>query len=401
MDARRLLLLVAGTGLIAATYGLVRFAYGLYLVEVQDALGLDVAVAGLISGGASVVYCVGAVVALFAAARHPRALVIVAGLSAAVSALGMATASAVPTFAAFAIAASAGAGLASPALVAVLQRNTATAEDPRAQTIVNAGTGPGLVAAGLLALWLLPDWRLAWAIAAGFTAVVTVLVVVADRPSGTRREAPAPATFPPAVWFAAHWRLLVGSLLLGIGSAAVWNYARTLLVASDAPSVVTMIVWIALGAGGIAVMATARWTAHLGPRLAWVTTVLTVALATSVLALAPTSVPLALAACVVFGWGYVAGSGALIAWTVQLDEGRAATGTALLFITLVLGQAVGAGAIGALIPWTDHTVAFLIAAAVTAVAAVAAAVPSSPAPASTAGPRVPRGRAGEAGSSPG
>ena len=374
MDATRLLLIAAGTGLIAATYGLVRFAYGLYLVEVQDALGMGVSVAGFISSAASVVYCLGALVGLFAATRHPRTLVIAAGLSAAASAIGMAGAPDVPAFAVFAVAGSAGAGLASPALVALLQRSATTADDPRAQTIVNAGTGPGLVAAGLLALWLLPDWRLAWAVAGAFTLGVTALVLVADRRGGTRGDAPAPVSFPPGSWFAAHWRLLLAALLLGVGSAAVWTYARTLLVASGTPPVLTLVAWMALGAGGIAVMATARWTGHLGPRRAWTTTVLTVAVATSVLTVAPNSVPLVLAACAVFGWGYVAGSGALIGWTAQIDAERAAAGTALLFITLVLGQAVGAAVIGALIPWTDYTVAFLVAAALTAAGALVPAL---------------------------
>ena len=75
-------LLATGAGLIAATYGLVRLAYGLFLPDVQLALGFSEATAGLISSGASVMYCVGATVGFFLASRQPRSLIVAAALSA-------------------------------------------------------------------------------------------------------------------------------------------------------------------------------------------------------------------------------------------------------------------------------------------------------------------------------
>lgn len=364
-------LVAAGTGLIAATYGLVRLAYGLLLVDVQNDLGLSVAAAGMVSGGASVVYCVGALIGLLAAGRHPRALVVAAGLSAAVGAIGMAAAQDAGLFAVFAIAGSAGAGLASPALVAVLQRNPGT-QQPRAQAIVNAGTGPGLVAAGILALVLLPDWRMAWTIAAVFTVAVAALVLALDR--GASDASPSRALLPPASWFGTHAHLIAAAALMGFGSAAVWNFGRTFLVDAGATDVVSVAAWIAIGLGGTAVIVTASWVERLGPGTTWIVTVCTMAVATAALIIAPANAPLALAACAAFGWGYIAGSGVLIAWTARLDAPRAPAGTALLFVTLILGQAVGAAVIGGLIPGAGYTVAFLTAAAATLVAAAAPAV---------------------------
>jgi predicted MFS family arabinose efflux permease len=130
--------------------------------------------------------------------------------------------------------------------------------------------------------------------------------------------------------------------------------------------------WIALGAGGTAVIATAHWMAQRGPRPAWILTTCTIAVAAASVAVVPTSTLLVLAACTAFGWGYTAASGALIAWTAEIDPPRAPAGTALLFITLILGQALGAGAVGALIPALGYPVTFLAA----AVASAAAAVPA-------------------------
>lgn len=362
---------MAGTGLIAATYGLIRLAYGLFLPDVQADLALDVATAGIISGGASVVYCAGAFLGFLTAARHARTLVVAAALSAAAGASGMAAAPDARSFAVFAVASSAGAGLASPALVAVLQRNPGTRGRPRAQTVVNAGTGPGLVVAGLLALALLPNWRVGWVVAAVVTVVMAAVVLAADH-DDEAAAAPARRSLPPISWFAAHWPVLVAALLLGCGSAAVWNYGRTFLVESGAGHGLSVTAWVALGAGGTAAILTARWTGRLGPRAAWVVTVGAVTTSSASLVAAPSSAPLVLAACAVFGWGYTAATGALIAWTAEIDPPRAPAGTALLFITLILGQALGAGAVGTLIPAAGYPVAFLGAAAVAAVAAAPA-----------------------------
>ncbi|WP_108250320.1 MFS transporter [Planctomonas deserti] len=371
-------LVAAGTGLIAATYGLVRLAYGLVLPEVERDLALGVAMAGVVSAGASVVYCAGALLGFLLAARHPRALVLAAALSAATGAGGMALAPTAVAFAVFAIAGSAGAGLASPALVAVLQRNPSTRRSPRAQAIVNAGTGPGLVVAGVLALVLLPDWRLGWGIAAAVTIAAAGAVLLTDRAdagdAGDARagDARPRRPLPPASWYAAHRGVLAAALLMGVGSAAVWTYGRTVLVASGAPAPVSVAAWVALGVGGSAVIATAKGLERLGPRAAWGLTAGVIAVSSAALAVGAGSAALALAACAAFGWGYTAGSGALIAWTTQLDGPRAPAGTALLFVTLILGQALGAAAFGALIPAVGETAAFLVAAVASALAATPA-----------------------------
>lgn len=354
----RAALVVAGTSLIAVTYGLVRLAYGLYLPDVQADLGLSTAMAGYVSSGASLSYCVAAVVGFVAAGRRPRSLVLAAGLCAALGSTAMASAQHTATFAVAAVVASAGAGLASPALVRVVARNSVPASRERDQASVNAGTGPGLVAAGVLALVLLPDWRLAWLLAAASAVAATSAVLALDRDLGTADIDPEP---PTRSWFASHRALLVATLAMGGGSGAVWNYGRTVLVDAGAPERASILAWVALGAGGMAVIATSRLLDRLGPAAAWGLTTSVAAVATGGLGLGATHDVLSLAACAAFGWGFVAATGALIAWTSRLDPGRAPAGTSLLFVVLVLGQAVGAPVIGSLASGTSFAVAFLVA----------------------------------------
>lgn len=357
----------ASTALVAATYGLVRLAYGLYLPEMQSELQFNTTVAGLISGGASVAYCLGAAAAFLAAARNARALVVCAGASAAAGATGMALSIEGESFALFAILSSAGAGLASPALVRILQRNLEPRSSTGAQSVANAGTGPGLVAAGVLALALLPHWRSAWFVAAIVTAVATVLVLTFDQRQ--QDQAQTPTIIPPRNWFLTHRRLIAAALLMGAGSAAVWNYGRILLVQSG-PASTSVLAWVALGAGGTAVIATARRTSTVSPRIVWTLSTGFSALTTVAIVVAPDHPYVALPACFLFGWGYTAGTGALIAWTTQLDRARAPAGTALLFIVLILGQALGAAGAGKLIDLAGKPTAFLASAASAGAAAL-------------------------------
>ncbi|MBF4581770.1 MFS transporter [Curtobacterium sp. VKM Ac-2865] len=376
-------LVVVGTALIAVTYGLVRLAYGLVLPDVQADLGLSASTAGGIASGASLLYCVGAVVGFVQAARHPRALVVAATLTAAVGSVGMALAPDAGVFGAAAVLGSAGAGLASPALVQVVMRNVAQAGVSRAQTIVNSGTGPGLVAAGLVALVVLPDWRAAWLVAAGSAVLAGAAVLLLDANADTdthdtdtdtdttEHDTDTTPHRPTRPWFRRHTTPLVAAGLLGAGSAAVWNAGRAALVAAGADRTTSIVAWIAIGVGGAAVVLTARWLADLGHRRAWAVTVTAVAIGTLALGLAPGQVVVALVACAVFGWGYTAATGALLTWTAAIDAERAPAGASMLFVVLVLGQAVGGAVAGSAVDAVGYGATLMGAAVVTALAVVA------------------------------
>ncbi|KAB1638886.1 MFS transporter [Pseudoclavibacter terrae] len=375
-DGVQRLLVVGGVGLIAACYGLVRLAYGLYLPDIEADLGLDPSMAGAVSGGASAMYCVAAIVGFFLAGRLPRTLVAGAASTAGGGALGMAVASQVEGFAAFAIVSSAGAGLASPALVELLRRAVSGDRGQRFQVVVNAGTGPGLVLAGALALLLLPDWRLGWAAAAIVTVLsaVAVLISTARSSIGRVQRHGASAAVPPRAWFGQHVRVICAALLLGAGSAAVWTFGRTVLVEGGASGDFSALAWMCLGLGGALVLPLSAALRRLGSTRAWMLTALVVAASTALIGLFPGVRPLALLVCVAFGWGYTAATGALITWTSEIDEQRASAGTAMLFVVLVLGQGLGAALAGWGLDAGTPGLVFGIAAALSA-AAIAPARP--------------------------
>ena len=360
--------MVAGTALIAGTYGLVRLAYGLFLSDIQASLGLTSVQAGYVSSGASVVYGIGALVGLVAD-RRPRMVVLLAVATASLGAVGMAAAPGTAMFVPAAIVSSAGAGLASPGLVGLIARGVPTARRDRAQAVVNSGTGPGLVVAGALALVLLPQWRHGFVVGAALTALAGGLVLLLDRVRPTTAEVGGAVE---RSWRggAALRAPAIGALLLGAASAAVWTYGRAHLVAEGLDVTASTVAWMSLGVGGTATVVTARWQSRLHPARAWALTSGGVAVSIAALGLGAERFAVATAACLLFGWAFVAATSAQIAWVSQLVPGRAASGTAALFIILTLGQAVGATIVGLVADHGGASLAFLLAAGLAALAAV-------------------------------
>lgn len=390
-------LIAAGVALIAATYGLVRLAFGLHLPEMSAAIGFDSAFAGLISAAGSIAYGCAAVVGFLAGERHPRSLVVGAALTAGGGAAGIALSGDPASIAVWSALSSAGAGLASPAMVRILIRTLGPHDAGAAQSIVNAGTGPGLVAAGAVAWLVAPDWRLAWAIAAVCTVVAAVAVLAFGRraapsPSPAPALAPAlpapraagsPLGLPPASWWLAHRSVIAAAVLFGVAAAAVWNFGRTVLLDAGASDGFSLLSWILLGCGGAAVIATARPTRGWSPRRLWIVSTALAGVATAALGVAPGQPVVAVAASLVFGWGYVAATGALIGWTAEVEPRRASAGTAMLFVVFMGGQATGAALIGAALPSAGAAGAFGAA----ALFALAAGAPAVRAPRRNSPPR--------------
>ena len=276
-----------------------------------------------------------------------------------------------------AILGSSGAGLASPGLVALVERNIRASDRGRAQAVVNAGTGPGLVVAGMLALLVLPQWRVGFAISAVLTAVVGTSVLLLDRPGAGRGTASTDGSAAlPREASGRTWRWVgplvtpaVAAALLGAASAVVWTYGRTVLLSHGASGAASMLAWIALGVGGTVTVVTSRALSALHPARAWLFAVAGVAAAIATLGLAAGNLVAAIAACAVFGWGFVAATSALIAWTASLVPDRAAPGTSLLFVTLVLGQAAGSAVAGVVTESHGLRTAFLLAAGTAVLAA--------------------------------
>ncbi|WP_246626800.1 MFS transporter [Modestobacter italicus] len=366
-ETRPAALVVPGLAVIAVTYGLARYGFGLYLPQFRGAFGLSPGTAGAIAAASYLAYCLAAYIAQRLAGRaRGRTALWLAGGTAALGSLLVAAAWSVPVLAAGALLAGSGAGAASPALVAAVASTVRPEAQPRAQALVNSGTGVGVVVGGLLVLAVPDAWRAAWA---GFAVVAVLTTAWADRHS---RWATAAETHPEAP-LRDLVRPLVAAVLAGAGCAAVWTFGRDLMtVAGGLPDGTTGLLWCVLGGAGLIGGLSGDLVLRVGLRRAWSSTAGLAAAATLLLAALPgrpAAVALALAG---FGAAFVALSGVLIVWGGHRLPAAAPQAAAVLFIGLTVGQAAGALVLGAVADATSTRMAFGVAAAL-----VLAAVPAA------------------------
>lgn len=366
---------VTGTLVVAATYGLARFGVGLHGPRFADELPGAEAALGLATAAQFLSYCCSALAAAGWSDRRPRLVLLLAGVVAAGGCVMIALAQGAATLVAGAFVAGLGAGLASPALVRLVDATVTPERRPLAQGTVNTGTAVGVVVAGLLS-FVLTAVASAWLTMAALTALVTAAALwtargtdVAPRGSATpgRRGRPAVLVTPP--------RPAVAALLAGAGSAAVWSHAPTLLAETGVvPASGSGWLWIALGLGGLGGVLTASVARRLGTRGAWATHATLLASSTALLALAMRlGLPaLALVGVAIFGFAYMCLSGTLILVALESAPTVAGAATSGLFVALALGQSAGSLVLGRLAEGVGPVGATLTA---SACCLIAAAVP--------------------------
>lgn len=356
------LLVTAGTLLIACCYGFARFAYGLFTPALTGQFGLTPTTVGLIGAGSYVGYCVAIAVSTVLTQRiGARRVAVLAGVVATVGIAVVALSPSAAVLAAGVLVAGSSTGLASPPLAAAVARWVREEAADRAQTVVNAGSGVGVVLSTPIALALFGQWRLAWAVMAVITAAVTALVAFAVPPSSGVTESRSGSTWRPGTA-----GLVVASVLMGFGSVAVWNFGRDL--SADLSETTSVVIWTVLGAAGIAGAFSGDAVGRIGLGNAWRIAIAAMAGATLVYGLVPAVAPAALAAAAVFGAAYIALTGLLLVWATRVYADGVTYGVGLSFFAIAAGQALGAPVVGGLVERFGGATAFVV----VAVAAVAA-----------------------------
>ncbi|MGK3708238.1 MFS transporter [Arthrobacter sp. IK3] len=355
-------LVASGLALIAATYGLARFGYGLFLPRFAEAFEMGPGLSGIIQAGSFLSYCVTALLAARLAGR-PRLLVLLAGATAALGAAGVAAAPNAGVLAGAVVFAGAGAGFATPGLVSLIESNVEARRQENAQAIVNSGTGAGLVAAGALLLLVAGQWRLGWAVIAAVVMLATVATLASDRTAHPERKTPPPPRMPGLRELALLRRPLIAAGLAGASSAAVWTFGRTVLAAGT-EELYSIAAWMVLGGFGMLGAAAGNIVQAWSLRTAWTTTALLMAGATLLMAAGPAAPTAGYASAAVFGASYIALSGVLIVWAVRTLPEQGAAATVFLFIALAVGQAAGSVGLGSLLQPEVPLPAFGVAAAV-------------------------------------
>lgn len=369
-------LAAAGLSLIAVCYGLARFAYGLFVPVFRNTFELDATATGVIAAGSYVAYCVGVIVATTATPRLGARLVAVgAGI---LATGGTATIAVAPNALVLAIGvliAGSSTGVASPPLAHAIARSVAPSSRDRTQTIVNAGTGLGVMVSGPIALLAQDQWRIAWLTFAALAAVATVgalVTVPAARDASPAKGIGAPDCLVDRRLPDGARRLPDGALRLlgaaaamGAASAAAWTFGQDLLVTvgGHTPSFSTF-AWIMLGACGLLGAGAGDMAQKLGLGRSWTILMVAMSACMAALAAAPDNPVIAITASGVFGALYIALTGLLLVSSTQVFEGEPSRGVGMVFLLLALGQACAAPLLGKMSDLANLIVVFWSAAAV-------------------------------------
>ncbi len=349
----------AGTALIGVCYGFARFAYGLFAPVFERAFTLGSTVLGVIGSGSYIGYSLAITASFWLTSRFgPRAIALGAGVLATIGTLLVACAPTGSVLALGILVAGSSTGLASPPMAEAIARTITLTRQDKAQSIVNAGTGVGVLLSGPIALALLQNWRWAWATFGIISAVISVWIAVTV-PAGNHSPANNPSTgqlMPPG-----GARLAIAALLMGLGSSAVWTFGRSVVTAQgNASEALSTLMWTVIGVAGLLGAFSGHITASLGLPASWSLTMILLAGATVFLALWPASAVVTILGGACFGASYIALCGLVLVWSTRIYPGHPATGVGVSFLMIALGQIIGSPLAGALIDHTSYIVAFTI-----------------------------------------
>ena len=376
-------LVAPGVALIAVTYGLARFAYGLFLPEMREAFDISPSLLGTIGAGSYLGYCVAVVLALVYTSRTgPRRMAVAAGAAAVAGMAAVALSPAGWVLALGILVAGASTGLASPPMGEAVARAVPEGQQDRANALINSGTSVGVALSGPAALLLTGEWRIAWAAFAlvglavlAWNAAAMPHEAAADRDGDASGEpgvdgagagegsGRARLSFSYLIGARARPRsapLFVAALGLGFASAAYWTFSRDLVVqAGGLGQTGSTLFWTVIGVSGLAGAAAGDLVGRFGLAAVLRAALFAMAAAIALLAAAPGVLPLAYASAALFGSTYILLTGVVLVWSVDVFREIPSAGLGAGFLLIAVGQAVGSPAAGALAGAAGQTTAFL------------------------------------------
>lgn len=333
---------VAGFCLIAATYGLARYAYGLFLPALRRDLGMSESLAGFVASGSYLAYCAAILVSAWGTKRFGARMVVgAAGAAATLGMAGLALAATADAAAVAVLVAGLSTGLASPPLASAVAHSAPPRQRDLWNGVINSGTSAGVLLSGPVALTLAAQWREAYAVFAALAAATTIMAYMAipsaaglDRAAATSEKARLPRP------------LLSAAFTTGFASAAIWIFGGETLASAGWDATTISGVWVVIGVAGFVGAGAGRLVDHAGLGSAHAIAVGALVTATLLFAVAPHTGWTVWMAAALFGAAYIIVSGVYLIWAVNSAPAQAAGVLATAFLVLSLGQAAGAATFG-------------------------------------------------------
>lgn len=362
MNANKLIL--AGLPMIAVTYGLSRFSYGLMLPYINEALHMTQSTSGIISSLSYMAYCIAIVAAMMFSRRATSRFILVAAGLLSIVGLGLISVSLTPVgLGAGIFLAGMSTGLSSPPYASIVNTNVQSGAQNQTNAWINSGTSIGTAFTGAVAIMMVDSWRETYII----FMVIAVIVL-----AGNYKVLPRTQTFEEksSVGFVKEeWKqsvqLILASLLLGISSAAYWTFSRDFIVnLNGVPAYLGDWLWVIIGLAGLLGGTAGIVINRFGIRNAFRLSTVTLSTASLLLGSWPGSPVVGVLSPFLFGSSYVFITGVLIVWGVSVFRTNPSIGLGLPFLMLALGQAAGSIFSGVIAGSFGYHALFLIASAI-------------------------------------
>lgn len=368
--------LVPGTAMIAVTFGLARYGYGLLLPDMKADIGIGPSTAGLISSLGYLAYLVAnAAVVPLASRLGERVAVAFAAASAALGMAVIAVASSAWAVAIGVLIAGTAAGMAFPPYADIVDRHVDAPRRAVVWSTISSGTGWGVVLAGPVAILAGDQWRAAWA---SFVVIAVVAGVAATRLAPPRADVPLRRPQLSLSWFLCPRSrpLLLSAILVGAGSSVWWVFSVDAMQHAGVAATPARVVYAVCGAAMLLGSFSGFAFERLGLRPSYIGSTLLLGVSLGLLGAAHADLVVALVAAALFGAFYAAVIAAHGLWSAQVFEQHPAAGLAAVSTALTLGTLVGPAVAGVIIDRSDHALA-LAGAAVISCAAVPFCPPSA------------------------
>ncbi|MBU5466800.1 MFS transporter [Virgibacillus sp. MSJ-26] len=355
-------LVFPGITMIAVTYGLARFSYGLLLPNISQDLAMSPSISGIISSLFYLSYCFAIVLStVLTVDKGPRVIVLIAGALAIVGLIIMGVSPNVWVLGFGVLLAGASTGFASPPYGTAITLWIESDKQGSANTWINSGTSIGLVLSGIGAILLASSWRFTYLI----YAFIGLIAFIWNAKVLPRAEANQHVIFKMGKLSFKGVRgatlLIISSTTLGISTAVFWTFAIDFIKSTGNYSSWQLpLFWVILGIFGLLGGFSGRLVKQFGLSFTYKWGCLIISAASFLLAWHPEQWSMSYLSAALFGISYIFITGLLMVWGIRVFMTNASLGIGTPFLLLAIGQVIGSLFAGVIIDFVGFAPTFVI-----------------------------------------